>query len=125
MVALDQSDLDLLREVLRSELSERPAPASAPAAEVVMITQRNCELTVGLSPRQFLDLLRRDDAPPSARVGKVRLVRREALVGYLDRLATRTRDVETAEPEEPEVDGVEDVLRGIGCATVGRRRGPR
>lgn len=79
-------------------------------------SQRNCAL-LGLGHRAFLELLRRKGAPVATKVGKLRLVEREELLGYLRRL----RDLEAAKPAA-EVDGADHVLLEIGCAPRPRRR---
>ena len=80
-----------------------------------MITQRNCEIVLGLSARQYLELLRRSDAPPVYEIGKARMVRRDEMSAYL----TRFRAVTCAPAVEP--DGADDVLREIGCTPTRRR----
>jgi hypothetical protein len=78
------------------------------------VTQKNCMQVVGLTARRFLELLRRDDAPPVIAVGKVRMVRRDHLLTFLDRLRRVTEPV-------VEADGAAAVLAEIGC--VPTRRG--
>lgn len=77
------------------------------------VTQKNCMQALGLPPRRFLELLRRDDAPPAVPVGKVRMVRRDLFVGFLERLRRATAPVRDA-------DGAAAVLAEIGCAPTRR-----
>jgi hypothetical protein len=77
------------------------------------VTQKNCMQVVGLTARRFLELLRRDDAPPVIAVGKVRMVRRDQLLAFLDRLRRVTEPV-------VEADGAAEVLAEIGCVTTRR-----
>ncbi|WP_053230818.1 hypothetical protein [Sandaracinus amylolyticus] len=86
-----------------------------PAARPDYYSQRNCHL-LGITGRQFLELLRRPDAPPVAPIGKLRLVRREALLAFIDRMARHRDGIERS------VDGADEVLREIGCASVRRAR---
>lgn len=88
---------------------------SAPGVECV--TQKNCMVVLGLTPRRFLELLRRDDAPPVVAVGKIRMVRREAMLAYIARLGAQRRG---AADHDQDPDGAESVLREIGCAPVRR-----
>jgi hypothetical protein len=92
--------------------------AQAPSQQVEYFTQRNCDL-LGLTKRAFLELLRRPDAPPVAAIGKVRMVRREAMLAFLEKLAAKTTKRGVAEHD---ADGADAVLREIGCATVRRVR---
>jgi hypothetical protein len=71
---------------------------------------------LGLPPRQFLELLRREDAPPVKTVGKARLVRRDAMLVYIERLGAKVR----SDDPEQKSDGADAVLREIGCAPVRR-----
>lgn len=92
--------------------------AQTPAQQVEYFSQRNCEL-LGLTKRAFLELLRRPDAPPVSAIGKLRMVRRDAMLAFLEKLAAKTikRGV-----TEHGADGADAVLREIGCATVRRDR---
>lgn len=119
--------IDALREhtqALRASRSQGMSPApeerssvhliareETPASRAEFISQHTAEAILGLTPRQFLDLLRRGDAPPVSAVGKLRLVRRDAMVAFLDRLGARAHVAH-------EVDGADAVLREIGCAPV-------
>src|SRR5690606_33291192 len=72
--------------------------ASAPPPD--FYSQHNCEALLGLTPRVFLELLRRSDAPPVKRIGKARLVDRQAMLAFisaLDARAERARDEEADE----------------------------
>ena len=92
--------------------------AQAPSPRAEYFTQRNCEL-LGLTKRDFLELLRRRDAPPVSAIGKLRMVRRDAMLAFLEKLAAKTLDRGLAERD---ADGADAVLREIGCATVRRGR---
>jgi hypothetical protein len=87
------------------------------AAPPSMVSQRNALATVGLTPRVFLELLRRDDAPPVTRIGKVRLVEHEALVTWLRARATAGRA-----RTSPANDSADAVLEELGLERVGGRR---
>lgn len=89
--------------------------ATAPS-HAEYLTQKNCMHVLGLAPRQFLELLRREDAPPVTAMGKVRLVRRDLMLVYLERLGAKVR----GDDPEQESDGADAVLREIGCAPVRR-----
>lgn len=78
-------------------------------------SQQNCEL-LGLTKRTFLELLRRPGAPRVTKVGKLRLVRREDILSFLERLAEQQKDT----PDEG-VDGPDQVLMELGCVPRGSR----
>lgn len=105
----DRSDVVELRiAVPREQLPSAPA--------VDFYSQENCHL-LGLRARQFLELLRRSDAPPATKVGKLRLVRRDRMVDFLERLRER-------EPKPVgELDGADRVLMELGCAPQKRKAG--
>lgn len=87
------------------------------AAPPTMVSQRNSLATVGLPPRVFLELLRRADAPPVTRIGKLRLVEREALVTWL-----QARSVTGRTRTEPANDSADAVLAELGLERIGGRR---
>lgn len=92
-----------------------PPDALASTVRAEFVTQNNCHDVLGMSDRQFLDLLRRADAPPVVKVGKLRLVRRDDVVAYVARFHARAPDA-----VQPEPDGAEAVLREIAYAPVRR-----
>lgn len=92
--------------------------SSRPCADYV--TQENCRDMLGLTPRRFLELLRRDGAPPVTAVGKLRMVRREDILAFIARLGAKVRG---GHYHERQPDGAEAVLREIGCASIGRNGG--
>lgn len=94
-----------------------PRDALSSANRPEYFSQRNCE-SLGLSRREFLDLLRRADAPPVTHLGKRRLVRSDLLLAYLDRVAVRADTVATTGA----LDGPDRVLRDLGCTPVRRTR---
>lgn len=95
--------------VPRDQLPSAPAPD--------FFSQRNCEL-LGIGVRTYLELLRRPGAPPATRVGKLRLVRREAMLDFIERL----RELEPKPVAE--LDGADHVLLEMGCAPrKGRKTG--
>lgn len=83
---------------------------------VEYVSQQNVAV-VGLGRRQFLELLRRPDAPRVIKVGKLRLVRREDMLAFLDRVGQS----EGAASVE-EMDGADKVLEELGCSVRPRRR---
>lgn len=89
-----------------------------PSGRPDYFTQRNCGL-LGLNPRQFLELLRRPDSPPVARVGKLRMVRRKAMLTFLDRMASCRKN---AGDDGSSLDGADEVLREIGAIPLRKRR---
>lgn len=97
-----------------SAMSEVDASPTRSQSEYV--TQKNCVDVLGLTPRRFLELLRREDAPPVLPMGKLRLVPRDAMLAYVARLGTKVR----ADTPEQNSDGADAVLREIGCAPVRR-----
>lgn len=82
----DQDDVVELRiAVPRSALPNRGV------APPEYFSQHNCESLLGLKPRAFLELLRRADAPASKRVGKSRLVARDAMMAFIDSLDAQSK----------------------------------
>jgi hypothetical protein len=84
-----------------------------------MLSQLTILHVCGISPRVYLELLRADGCPVRViKLGKLRLVRREEFVGWLESLAAPPRTaVEFAEePPAPEEDpdAVDDWLQGLG-----------
>lgn len=103
-----QNDLVELRIVVpRTHL-----PMTAPPD---FYSQVNCGL-LGLPKRTYLELLRRPDAPPVTRVGKLRLVARDDMIAYIQRLR------EVAPKAVAELDDAERLLLEMGCAPRVRAR---
>lgn len=102
----------------REARSPQDGAAVMSVSPAAFVTQKNCLDCLGLPPRRFLELLRRQDAPPVQVVGKLRMVNRDSMLEYLGRLAASpTRRDAGSEP-----DGADAVLREIGCS---RTRGGR
>lgn len=78
-------------------------------------SQRNCEQLLGLRPRTFLELIRRDDAPAVVKVGKARLVRRDAMLSYLERRESVAKATEPRAAEPCRLDGPDLILAEMGC----------
>lgn len=93
--------------VPRDQLPNAPAPD--------FYSQRNCEL-LGIGVRTYLELLRRPGAPPATKLGKLRLVRREIMLEFIERL----RELEPKPVAE--LDGADNVLLELGCAPRKKRR---
>lgn len=91
-----------------------PASAMSSSAPAEYFSQNNCEL-LGLTKRQYLELLRRPGAPPALRRGKLRMVARAAMLEFLERLRVE-------EEEVVEEDGPDTVLRELGWTGRGARR---
>lgn len=128
MIAALRDHADALRSsCLQSDPNDREGPSgvrlvepdTASASGDVLVSQETCERTLGLKRRTFLELLRRPDAPPSSSIGKGRLVRRDAMVAFIERLGAKVRE---RVGEGHEVDGADAVLAEIGCAPVRGRR---
>ncbi|WP_437666848.1 hypothetical protein [Sorangium sp. So ce1182] len=72
---------------------------TAPPPE--MLSQKNVETVTGIPPRVFLDTIRAPGFPlPVTKLGKLRLVEREAFVAYLRALAGQPASQRTAEADE-------------------------
>lgn len=96
-----------------------PRSALGTAARAEFFSQENSLELLGLPRRAFLELLRRADAPPVVRVGKLRLVEREPMLAFLR--ASRVRDVRPS-VELDKLDGPDRVLAEIGCVPANARR---
>lgn len=97
---------------------ELPAEAlTVIAAPPDLISQRNVEAVTGIPPRVYLDELRAPGFPVAViKVGKLRLVEREAFLSYLRARASQpVRDAPTAH------DGVAAVLAEIGLEPAPKR----
>jgi hypothetical protein len=77
------------------------------------VTQHNVMAVTGITKRTFLELLRRPDAPPVTKIGKLRMVERVVFVGWI-----RAR---AGQPERaPSLgDGVDAVLAELGLERMG------
>lgn len=103
--AVRQVATEAAKEAVRAEL----------VADGALVSQRSSLAVVGIPPRTFLELLRRRDCPLDVvHLGKLRLVRREALLAWLERIGAPRR------PEEPEadLDGADRVLVECGLRPV-------
>ena len=113
----DGGELELRVVVPRTALEQPPRPE--------YFSQHNAPELLGLPRRQFLELLRRPDAPAVTRVGKTRLVEREAMLAFLRALRDRERE-QVARVDQggagDELDGPGRVLAEIGCVDTGRRQ---
>ncbi|WP_437965111.1 hypothetical protein WMF04_36475 [Sorangium sp. So ce260] len=99
---------------------------TAPQPE--MLSQKNVESVTGIPARVFLDTIRAPGFPlPVTKLGKLRLVQREAFIAYLQALASDPAPRRaTAEDERT---GVAAVLAAVGLEPVrqpraGRASGP-
>ncbi len=85
-----------------------PHELLAGSPRVEMISQLNAAV-VGLGKRQFLELLRRQDAPLTLKVGKLRLVRRDDLLAFLERIGAAN------DTHSKGFDDADKVLAELGC----------
>lgn len=102
---------------LRVVVPASALPSSSPRAEY--FSQKNSLELLGLPPRAFLELLRREDAPEVTPVGRLRLVERETMLAFLR--AMRRRPAPAARGAE-DLDGADRVLAEIGCLATARGR---
>ncbi|WP_437827899.1 hypothetical protein [Sorangium sp. So ce1153] len=99
---------------------------TAPQPE--MLSQKDVESVTGIPARVFLDTIRGRGFPlPVTKLGKLRLVQREAFVAYLQALARDPASRRDAEADEGT--GVAAVLAAAGlepvpCARTGRAGAP-
>ncbi|XXZ55353.1 hypothetical protein WME74_37455 [Sorangium sp. So ce341] len=94
------------------------------APQPEMLSQKNVESVTGIPARVFLDTIRAPGFPvPVAKLGKLRLVRREAFVAYLQALGS-DRAPRRA-PAEHERTGVAAVLAAAGLEPVRQPRAGR
>jgi hypothetical protein len=101
---------------LRVVVPRDQLPSVAPAE---LFSQANCHQLLGIPPRKFLELLRRDGAPRAQKLGKLRLVRRDEMLAFLDRL----RDID-ARAETPTVlDEADALLVEMGYSPKRRKAG--
>ncbi|WP_433928258.1 hypothetical protein AB3662_33685 [Sorangium cellulosum] len=92
---------------------------TAPQPE--MLSQRNVESVTGIPARVFLDTIRSPGFPlPVTKLGKLRLVRREAFVAYLQTMANDPASRRAAEQDERT--RVAAVLAAAGLEPVPRAR---
>lgn len=83
-------------------------------------SQKNCD-RLGITPRMFLELLRRSDAPKVMRIGKLRLVPREDMLEFMRRVGEQNAAARVREPEGA-LDEADRVLLDWGCAPQPKRR---
>lgn len=95
---------------LRIVVPREALPATTPAV-AEYFSQHNCEQLLGIPPRAFLELVRREDAPRVTKLGKVRMVEREPMLAYLRILRERA----PAPVATEQLDGADSVLAEIGC----------
>ena len=95
-----------------------PTPLLPPSAQVEYFSQQNCEAVLGIPARKFLDLLRRPDAPDVRRIGKLRLVPRDAMIAFVDQVGAGSTSRAARD-----LDGPNTVLAEIGAlpARLGSR----
>ena len=90
---------------------------TAPQPE--MLSQKNVEAVTGIPARVFLDTIRAPGFPlPVTKLGKLRLVQREAFVSHLQALATAPTSHRDAAADERT--RVADMLAAAGLETVPR-----
>ncbi|WP_437765394.1 hypothetical protein WMF27_30200 [Sorangium sp. So ce281] len=95
---------------------------TAPQPE--LLSQKNVESVTGIPARVFLDTLRGLGFPlPVMKLGKLRLVQREAFVAYLQALASNSAPPRAA--AENERTGVVAVLAAVGLEPVRQPRAAR
>ncbi|WP_437945296.1 hypothetical protein WME98_30680 [Sorangium sp. So ce296] len=95
---------------------------TAPPPE--MLSQKNVEAVTGVPARVFLDTIRAPGFPlPVTKLGKLRLVQREAFVAYLQALASEREVRRDAEADERT--RVAAVLAAAGLESVPRARTDR
>ncbi|WP_433935276.1 hypothetical protein AB3662_11295 [Sorangium cellulosum] len=88
---------------------------TAPQPE--MLSQKNVEAVTGIPARVFLDTIRAPGFPlPVTKLGKLRLVQREAFVSHLQALATAPAARRNAEADEET--RVAAVLAAVGLEAV-------
>ncbi|WP_437939223.1 hypothetical protein [Sorangium sp. So ce341] len=132
----------------RPQVIDQPATATATATLAIpldgltitapqpeMLSQKNVEAVTGIPARVFLDTIRAPGFPlPVTKLGKLRLVQREAFVSHLQALATAPASRGDAEADEHTrvaavlaSAGLEPVLRArtgrAGAPPDGARRG--
>ncbi|WP_234022767.1 hypothetical protein [Sorangium cellulosum] len=117
------------------ELDERALTITAPQPE--MLSQKNVESVTGIPARVFLDTIRAPGFPlPVTKLGKLRLVQREAFVVFLRALARdpaprraaadpAPRQAAAEAAAEDERTGVAAVLAAVGLEPVRQRRAGR
>jgi hypothetical protein len=95
-------------------IKARPAVSAAP----IVVSDLTCFDLVGLTPRQFRDLLARHGDVPRVVSGQRVLVRADVLLRLVDSLATRDGEAPSLAPDEDEGDLSADQILSL----VGRRR---
>jgi len=86
-----------------------------------MVSQLTILHVCGISPRVYLELLRADGCPLRViKLGKLRLVRRDELVAWLESLASGAvppppaEDVQEAPAAQEDPDAIDDLVQGLG-----------
>jgi hypothetical protein len=85
-----------------------------------MVSQLTILHVCGISPRVYLELLRADGCPLRViKLGKLRLVRRDELVAWLESLAgaappAPADDVQEAPAAQEDPDAIDDLVQGLG-----------
>lgn len=90
------------------------------AAPPEYYSQRNCD-QLGVGHRTFLELLRRPGAPPVLKIGKLRCVKRDLMLAFLERIREQAEREEKI--AESELDEADRVLLETGCAPKRRKAG--
>ncbi|XYH94643.1 hypothetical protein ACMHYB_43485 [Sorangium sp. So ce1128] len=94
------------------------------APQPEMLSQKNVESVTGIPARVFLDTIRSPGFPLQVtKLGKLRLVRREAFIAYLQALASHRAPRRA--PAEDERTGVAAVLAAAGLEPVRQPRAGR
>ncbi|WP_437659972.1 hypothetical protein [Sorangium sp. So ce1182] len=95
---------------------------TAPQPE--LLSQKNVESVTGIPARVFLETIRAPGFPlPVTKLGKLRLVRREVFIAYLQALASDRAPCRA--PAEDERTGLAAVLAAAGLEPVRQRRSGR
>jgi len=85
-----------------------------------MVSQLTILHVCGISPRVYLELLRADGCPLRViKLGKLRLVRRDELVAWLESLAgaaprAQAEEVQEAPAAQEDPDAIDDLVQGLG-----------
>ena len=93
-----------------------PGCAVGTAGQRLLLTVEEAAECLCVGRTYMFDLIARG-VVPSVRLGKLRIVRRDAMFAYVERLGAKVRGGEGCEAES---DGADAVLREIGCAPVRR-----
>ncbi|WP_433935467.1 hypothetical protein AB3662_12120 [Sorangium cellulosum] len=142
MLAVEQEVLDTpVRGRFSRKVIDQPATATATATLAIpldgltitapppeMLSQKNVEVVTGIPARVFLDTIRAPGFPlPVTKLGKLRLVQREAFVAYLQALAEEPaagRDAAADERTRVAAVLASAGLEPVPCARSGRASAP-